>query len=66
MQLHFQKMSPLVALTLLLATVSVSAKKTDGPFPEVFLPFLAGGGEKPGDISKAPPQVAAMLQMGRL
>ena len=62
-QLHFQKMSPLVALTLLLATVSASPKN---PFPEVLLPFLAaGGGQKPGDISKAPPQVAAMLQMGR-
>jgi len=56
-----QKMSPLVALTLLLATVSASPKN---PFPEVLLPFLAaGGGQKPGDISKAPPQVAAMLQM---
>ena len=27
--------------------------------------FKSGGGQKPGDISKAPPEVAAMLQMGR-
>ena len=62
-------MSPIVVLTLLLATVSVSAKKDKIPGPglEDFLPFLAaGGGEKPGDISKAPPQVAAMLPMGSL
>ena len=28
--------------------------------------FKSGGGQKPGDISKAPPEVAAMLQMGRI
>ena len=28
--------------------------------------YKSGGGQKPGDISKAPPEVAAMLQMGRL
>ena len=33
--------------------------------PKLFL-LDAGGGEKPGDISNAPPKVAAMLQMGRI
>ena len=37
------------------------------PNPLGYLPYallFSGGGQKPGDLSKAPPQVAAMLQMG--
>ena len=50
---HLEKRTPLVPTGLGAASLAA-------------IPFLAGGGEKPGDISKAPPQVAAMLQMGRL
>ena len=54
-------MSPLVALTLLLATVSASPKKN--PFPEVLLPFLAAGGSGADPL---PPHIDPNIGMSNM
>ena len=63
-----------LALFVAVATTSASPAETRNsdhhrekraiPAIPIILAYKSGGGQKPGDLSKAPPQVAAMLQMG--
>ena len=65
-----------LSLTLALALATTLASATEAgnnnhhrekraiPAIPIILAYKSGGGQKPGDLSKAPPQVAAMLQMG--
>ena len=67
-------MKAILSFALLVAVATTSASPTETgnsdhhrqrrAIPLIPLLLKSGGGQKPGDLSKAPPQVAAMLQMG--